>query len=179
MSVNAIERILHRLLPAAGLREHGVLIDRWQNGSAAEELASTRGFRLVCDVIEKHTSKDVVTCAELVLCYSGNLSVGINQPVTPASAGSVVEDIHGNDPYGIPDSGEASDRESSSSCLSCNGNVGEGIGECAFPDEPNEVEAASALITGAEIGDVANVRAASQENLLLDPIVNKHALQQK
>ena len=41
MSVNVLERILCRLLPAAGLTEGG-LADRWESGAAVEELAVTR-----------------------------------------------------------------------------------------------------------------------------------------
>ena len=44
MSVNVLERILTRLLPAAGLVK-GPLRDRWEDGSALKELSATRGFR--------------------------------------------------------------------------------------------------------------------------------------
>ena len=40
MSVNVVERILTRLLPAAGLT--GPLEDRWASGAARRELALTR-----------------------------------------------------------------------------------------------------------------------------------------
>ena len=44
MSVNVLERILTRLLPAAGLVK-GSLRDRWEDGSALKELSATRGFK--------------------------------------------------------------------------------------------------------------------------------------
>ena len=44
MSVNVLERILTRLLPAAGLVK-GPLRDRWEDGSALKELSATRGFK--------------------------------------------------------------------------------------------------------------------------------------
>merc|ERR1719229_171431 len=45
MSVNVLERLLVRLLPAAGLARKGSLTDRWQDGSAIRELASTRSVK--------------------------------------------------------------------------------------------------------------------------------------
>ena len=46
MSVNVIERILIRVLPAAGLVKHGRLVDRWENGEAMEQIVGTVGCRL-------------------------------------------------------------------------------------------------------------------------------------
>ena len=45
MSVNVLERIMTRLLPAAGLVS-GSLRDRWEDGSALEQLSATRGLRI-------------------------------------------------------------------------------------------------------------------------------------
>jgi len=42
MSVNVLERLLVRLLPAAGLATAGGLRDRWEDGSAVRALARTR-----------------------------------------------------------------------------------------------------------------------------------------
>ena len=49
MSVNVLERIFARALPAAGLVKPGVLIDTWQTGEAIEQLSSTRdkGFKVI------------------------------------------------------------------------------------------------------------------------------------
>ena len=41
MSVNVVERVLARALPAAGLAEE--LPDRWAGGQALDELKATRG----------------------------------------------------------------------------------------------------------------------------------------
>merc|ERR1719421_1318591 len=41
MSVNVLERLFVRLLPAAGLARK--VPDRWENGEAAKELSQTRG----------------------------------------------------------------------------------------------------------------------------------------
>jgi len=43
MSVNVLERLFVRLLPAAGLVRKGEVKDRWENGSAVRKLAATRG----------------------------------------------------------------------------------------------------------------------------------------
>merc|ERR1711972_712044 len=45
MSVNVLERLLVRLLPAAGLARKGSLRDRWQDGSAVRALAGTRSLK--------------------------------------------------------------------------------------------------------------------------------------
>merc|ERR1719167_775811 len=42
MSVNVLERLLVKLLPAAGLASRKSLVDRWQTGEALRELAATR-----------------------------------------------------------------------------------------------------------------------------------------
>lgn len=47
MSVNVLERLLARLLPAAGLVSASRLQDRWENGSAVDQLESTRGCGIV------------------------------------------------------------------------------------------------------------------------------------
>ena len=44
MSVNVLERLLVRVLPAAGLVQHGVLVDRWENGEAVKRLTGTIGM---------------------------------------------------------------------------------------------------------------------------------------
>ena len=44
MSVNVLERIMTRLLPAAGL-VNGSLRDRWEDGSALKQLSATRGLK--------------------------------------------------------------------------------------------------------------------------------------
>ena len=46
MSVNVIERILCRLLPAAGLTNGAPMIDRWKSGRAVTELTVTRNFEM-------------------------------------------------------------------------------------------------------------------------------------
>jgi DNA (cytosine-5)-methyltransferase 1 len=43
MSVNVLERLLVRLLPAAGLVKSNAVVDRWQNGQAVRALSRTRG----------------------------------------------------------------------------------------------------------------------------------------
>ena len=43
MSVNVLERVFVRALPAAGLACSGALADRWENGTALTELEKTRG----------------------------------------------------------------------------------------------------------------------------------------
>jgi DNA (cytosine-5)-methyltransferase 1 len=43
MSVNVLERLLCKVLPAAKLVRHGELTDRWANGSAVRLLKATRG----------------------------------------------------------------------------------------------------------------------------------------
>jgi hypothetical protein len=45
MSVNVLERILVRALPAAKLVPQGRLVDRWENGSAIATLEKTKGTR--------------------------------------------------------------------------------------------------------------------------------------
>ena len=49
MSVNVLERIFTRVLPAAGLAKPGTLVDVWQTGEAIERLSSTRdkGFKVI------------------------------------------------------------------------------------------------------------------------------------
>jgi len=51
MSVNVLERLLCKVLPAAKLVRHDVLTDRWANGSAVRQLNNTRskGFAEVLD----------------------------------------------------------------------------------------------------------------------------------
>jgi len=44
MSVNVLERLLCRALPAAGLARAGALRDRWADGSAVKTLAATRSL---------------------------------------------------------------------------------------------------------------------------------------
>ena len=43
MSVNVVERLLARILPAAGLVKHGILVGRWENGAGAKQLSETIG----------------------------------------------------------------------------------------------------------------------------------------
>jgi DNA (cytosine-5)-methyltransferase 1 len=43
MSVNVLERLLVRVLPAAKLAQHGALADRWKSGQAIRKLIRTRG----------------------------------------------------------------------------------------------------------------------------------------
>ena len=43
MSVNVLERLFVKLLPAAGLARRGAIRDRWADGSAVRALAATRG----------------------------------------------------------------------------------------------------------------------------------------
>eukprot|EP00973_Karenia_brevis_P012972 1760041-Karenia_brevis.AAC.1 len=43
MSVNVVERLLIRLLPAAGLAHHDSFIDRWAMGLGFSKLASSKG----------------------------------------------------------------------------------------------------------------------------------------
>merc|ERR1719382_257269 len=53
MSVNVLERLLVRLLPAAGLARKGSLRDRWQDGSAVRALAATRSTKFAKDFVRK------------------------------------------------------------------------------------------------------------------------------
>jgi len=46
MSVNVLERILVRALPAARLVREGQLTDRWESGIAVRQLEATRGCEL-------------------------------------------------------------------------------------------------------------------------------------
>merc|ERR1719197_464143 len=55
MSVNVLERIFVRLLPAAGLARKGSLADRWENGEAVKELMQTRGKSFI---IHEEESED-------------------------------------------------------------------------------------------------------------------------
>merc|ERR1711920_1104939 len=58
MSVNVLERLLVRVLPAAGLVKHGVLSDRWENGDAVKQLSCTRnrGFKKILRPLLKRNS---------------------------------------------------------------------------------------------------------------------------
>eukprot|EP00959_Pyramimonas_sp_CCMP1952_P235967 4931308-Pyramimonas_sp.AAC.1 len=49
MSVNVLERLLARLLPAVGLT--GALPDRWASGTAAAELEATRTSSVLTDLV--------------------------------------------------------------------------------------------------------------------------------
>ena len=55
MSVNVLERIFIRALPAAGLVRDGRLSDRWEAGTAVAELEKSRGARIL-----KRTASEVV-----------------------------------------------------------------------------------------------------------------------
>ena len=46
MSVNVSERLLKRVLPAAGLAKRDTLFDRWENGEAVKQLSGAIGHRL-------------------------------------------------------------------------------------------------------------------------------------
>ena len=63
MSVNVLERILTRLLPAAGLVK-GSLRDRWEDGSALKELSATRGFKFNFHISDLH--KDVAVSSRIL-----------------------------------------------------------------------------------------------------------------
>ena len=47
MRVNVLERLLARILPAAGLVNNGMCFDRWEIGAGVEQLSKTigRGFK--------------------------------------------------------------------------------------------------------------------------------------
>ena len=75
MSVNDMERLLVRVLPAAGLVQHGVLVDRWESGEAIKRLTGTigMGFKGTDNVSHgSDTTEDVSnTCkSEIVVGFS-------------------------------------------------------------------------------------------------------------
>lgn len=58
MSQNVVERVLVRALPACGLVRHGVLNDRWADGSGLKYLESLRGKKFKAIELEDWTAKE-------------------------------------------------------------------------------------------------------------------------